>query len=310
MTVTLVAIGDSWELDGFSFNTGPDNRGYSLLVKTHKGWDDGRPPRPRLSDRPNGDGSYRAPNYRGSKVIELAGIARAGSRADRERFKRELGAICLDARTLFPLSKTTRVDTLTAYVELTSEPAFTDLPDGLTFAFNIQVLAPDGRRYSNELKSAQAMLAQASVQGVQWDGPGPGVTGVQWGGPGPAITGVVWQASSGTGSTIGLDNDGTANAPILFTFNAPATGTLPAPAVTRLDTGETIAYSGTLVPGDVLTVNTGTGLALLNGVPVRGLFSRFELFEIAPHSETSVQFSASGPADTATMLAQWSDAYN
>lgn len=306
----LVAIGDTWELDGFSFNTGPDARGYSLHVKTADGWDSGLPARPRLTDRPNGNGSYRASNYRGNRVVELVGWARAGSRLEREDLMASLAAVCLDPKTLYTLTKTTRARATTLFAELTGAPDIKAMPDGLTCSFNIQLVAADGRKYSTEVKSALAMLAQASVQGVQWDGPGPGVTGVQWGGSGPAITGVVWQASSGTGSTIGLDNDGTADAPILFTFTAPATGTLPQPTVTRLDTGETIAYSGTLVPTDVLTVNTGTGLALLNGVPVRGLFSRFELFEIAPHSATSVQFSADGPADTASMLAQWSDAYN
>lgn len=308
--MALVAIGETWELDGFSFNSGADARGYSLLVKSAKGWDSGLPPRPRLTDRPNGNGSYRSPNYRGPRVVELDGIAQAGSRADRERLMNALAAVCLDPKTLYPLTKTTRAHTLTLYVELSGEPALTQLPDGLTVGFNLQVIASDGRKYSTELKSALAMLAQASVQGVQWDGPGPSATGVQWNGPGPSTTGVVWQASSGTGATIGLDNEGTASTPILFTFGAPTIGTLPTPTVTRLDTGETIAYAGTLVPGDVLTVNTGTGLALLNGVPVRGLFSRFELFEVAPSSAISVQFSASGPADTATLLAQWSDAYN
>jgi hypothetical protein len=306
--MTLVSIGDTWELDGFTFNAGPDDRGYSLLVKTDKGWDDGRPPRPRLEPRPNGDGSYRSPNYRGSKVVELTGLARAGSRADREMLKRRLSAICPDAGTLYALSKTTPVDTLTAYVELADTPSVTSLPDGLTLAFNIQVVAPDGRRYSTALKSAQAMLAQSSVEGVVWNGPA-GTTGVEWNGPAIPVTGVVYQASSGTGSIIALDNDGTTPTPVLFTIHAPATGTLPTPTITRLDTGETLAYAGTLVTGDVLTINTGTGLALLNGVPVRGTFSRFEPFEIPKDTAISVQFSAGGPADTATLLAQWSDAY-
>jgi hypothetical protein len=309
VTVTLAAIGDTWELDGFTFNAGPDARGYSALASA-KGWDSGLPARPRLSDRPNGNGSYRASNYRGPRVVELAGVAQAPSKLEREALMNDLAALCLDPATLYPLTKTTRAHTLTAYVELTGDVAVTPLPDGLTVEFNIQVVAADGRKYSTEVQSAQAMLAQAGVQGVQWDGPGPSVTGIQWGGPGPAITGVVWQASSGTGSTIGLTNAGTAAAPILFTITAPAAATLITPAITRLDTGETIAYAGTMGAGSVLTVNTGTGLALLDGVPVRGLFSRFEPFEIPPRSDTSVQFSAGGPADTATLLAQWSNAYN
>lgn len=307
---SLVAIGDTWDLDGLSFNSGVDGNGYSFLVKSSKGWDSSLPPRPRLTDRPNGNGSYRASNYRGPRVVELDGIARAGSKLARESLMNALSGICLDPKTLYQLTKTTRAHVLTLFTELADVVSVVPYPDGLSCSFNIQLVAADGRKYSNSLKSALAMLAQASVQGVQWDGPGPGITGTQWGGPGPAITGVVWQASSATGSTIGLDNDGTAATPVLFTITAPSSGTMPTPTITRLDTGETIAYSGTMIPGDVLTINTGTGLALLNGQPVRGLFSRFELFEIAPHSATAAQFSAGGPADTATLLAQWSDAYN
>lgn len=306
--VDLPAIGDSWDLDGFSFNTGADDRGYSLTA-VGDGWDSGRPARPRLTERPNGDGSYRAPNYRGSKVIELKGWARARSRAARELLMNELSSVCSDPATLYPLTKTTRAHTLTAYVELTDEPKITPLPDGLTVTYNIQVVSPDGRRYSTLLKSAQAQLAQTSVQGTAWNGPGPSTTGVQWNGPGPATTGTVYQASSGTGSVIALDNAGTAPTPILFTVSAPSTGTLPGPTITNISTGETMAFTPTMVVGDVLTINTGTGLALFNGVPLRGAFSRFEPFEVPKSSTIAVQFSAGGPADTATLLAQWSDAY-
>lgn len=304
----LPAIGDSWSLDGFSFNTGADVRGYSLTAKA-KGWDSGRPARPQLTERRNGDGAYRGPNYRGPKVVELTGWARARSKAARELLMNELSTVCADPNTLYPLTKTTRAHTLTAYVELTDSVVVTPLPDGLTVEYNIQVVSPDGRRYSTLLKSAQATLAQSTVLGTQWNGPAPGSTGVQWNGPGPATTGTVYQASSGTGSVIALDNAGTAPAPILFTVNAPSAGTLPGPAITNTDTGETLAFSPTMIPGDVLTINTGTGLALYNGVPLRGAFGRFEPFEIPKSSAIAVQFSAAGPADTASLLAQWSDAY-
>lgn len=311
MTVAdLVAIGDSWELDGLSFNTGADGNGFSFLVKTSHGWDSGLPARPRLTERPNGSGSYRGANYRGSRVVELVGLAAARSRAEREDLMAALAGVCLDAYTLYPLTKTTSARELTLYTELASEPDITPLPDGRHCLFSIQLVATDGRKYATQLKSAQAMLAQASVEGVYWNGPGPATTGTEWNGPAVPITGTVWQASSGTGSTIALDNGGTAPTPILFTFTAPVAATLITPTVTNNDTGETMAYSGTLRAGEILTINTGTGLALLNGTPVRGLFSRFEPFEIPPRSTIAVQFSAGGPADTATMLAQWSDAYN
>lgn len=305
--MALPTIGDTWELDGFQFNAGEfDERGFSAVAEA-SGWDDGLPARPQLTARPNGDGSYRSANYRGSRVVELKGLAKARSRVEREDLIATLKAVCPDARTLYPLTKTTRARTLTLYVELTDAPAVTALPDGLHCTFSIQVVAADGRQYSTELKSAQAMLAQAGAEGVYWNGPA-GSTGVEWNGP-AGTTGTVYQATSSTSSVIALDNDGFAPTPILFTITAPTTGTMPTPTITNNDTGEVIAYSGTLRTGDVLIINTGTGLALLNGVPVRGLFSRFEPFEVPARSSIAVQFSAGGPADTATLLAQWSDAY-
>lgn len=305
--MSLPAIGDTWELDGFQFNAGEfGDRGFSAVASV-SGWDDSLPPRPQLTPRPNGPGAYRGANYRGPMVVGIKGLAKAPSRVDREDLVAALRALCPDAQTLYPLTNVNSARTLTAFVELADTAHVTRLPDGLHVTFDIQAVAVDGRKYSTELQSAQAMLAQAGAEGVYWNGPA-GSTGVEWNGP-AGTTGTVYQATSSTSSVIALDNDGFAPTPILFTITAPTTGTMSTPTITNNDTGEVIAYSGTLRTGDVLIINTGTGLALLNGVPVRGLFSRFEPFEVPARSSIAVQFSAGGPADTATLLAQWSDAY-
>jgi hypothetical protein len=62
------------------------------------------------------------------------------------------------------------------------------------------------------------------------------------------------------------------------------------------------------VPGDVLTVDTATGLVLVNGVAAGGQMIG-DLFEIPRLSTIQVQFAANGPADTAQLSAVWSDAY-
>lgn len=298
----------TWSLDGISFNSGDDVNGWSYLVSV-KGWKDGSPPRSTLQDRPWSNGSFRSSNYRGPRVVEMEGIAQASTRVSREALANRLSGLCYDPALLYPVVCAERSQTLSAMVELSGKVGITELPDGMTLKINILLVASDPRKYSTAVKSAFTALAQAAVGGVAWDGPGPAVTGVQWDGPGPAVTGVVWQLSSGAAGIIALDNAGGASAPILFTITAPVTGTLITPTITNAATGATIAYSGTLIPGDVLTINTGTGLALLNGNSVGALFSRYEMFELPPRATQSVQFSAGGPADTASLLAQWSDTY-
>lgn len=305
--MALPVLGTTWELDGFSFNTGADDDGFSAIVKTARGWRDGPPGRPQLSERPTSSGSYRSPNYLGPKVVELDGIAQAPSRNARELLADVLAGLCFGPDDQFQLICHERTRSLYAYVERQGAPSITDLPDGYTVAFNLQLIAADPRRFSLLGKGDSTTLAQADVGGTQWNGPAG--LGVEWNGPAVPVTGTVWQNSSSTSGFLTLDNAGTAPTPVLFTITAAASGTTPMPTITRLDTGEAMIYGGTLVPGDVLTIDTGTGHALLNGNEVGALFTRYQIFEVPKRTAISVQFTASGPADTAQLLAQWADAY-
>jgi hypothetical protein len=298
----------TWTLDGVSFNTGPDANGFAYLVSKSVGWSGSAPARPDLTDRPSANGSYRASNYTGPKVVELEGVAECADWADRDALSDSLAGLCADPDTLYPLVRTERTRTLRLTVERLGKIEVTEFPDGFTVGFNIQLVASEPRRFSTAVKGASTQIAQAALLGVQWDGSTGVVTGVEWDGPATPVTGVVWQAASGTSGFLDIDNAGTAPTPVLFTITAPTSGTLVMPTIT--DTrGNVLTYSGTLVPGDVLTIDTSTGLCLLNGNNVGGLFMRSDFFEIPPRTTLSVQFSASGPADTASLLAQWSDAY-
>jgi len=298
----------TWTLDGISFNTGPDENGFSYMVKKHKGWTGGPPSRPELIDRPSDHGAYRSSNYDAPRVVELAGIARCTSWADRDALGDSLAGLCRDPDLTYALTRTERSRTLQAFVERTTGTDVTEMPDGFTVSFNISVIASETRKYSTEVKTASTSLAQAALLGVAWDGPAIPITGTEWDGPAIPITGVVWQASSGVSGVIDIDNDGTAPTPVLFTITGPPSGTLLMPTIS--DTrGNVLIYNGSMVTGDVLTIDTATGLCLLNGYQVGGLMSRSDFFEVPARTTLSVQFSASGSADGSGLLAQWSDAY-
>jgi hypothetical protein len=307
MTLPVIA-GAAWTLDGLSFNTGPDANGFSYLVSKSVGWSGSAPARPDLTDRPSSNGAYRASNYRGSRVVELEGVAECAEWTDRDALIDSLNGLCADPDTLYPLVRTERTRTLSLLVELLGKVDVIEHPDGFSVDFTIQVVASEPRRFSTEVKSASTQIAQAALLGVAWDGPAIPITGIEWDGNAIPVTGMVWQASSGVSGFIDLDNAGTAPTPVLFTITAPSSGTLIMPTIT--DTrGNVLTYNGTMAPGDVLTIDTATGSCLLNNYSVGGLFSRSDFFEIPPHTTLSVQFSASGPADTAQLLAQWQDAY-
>jgi hypothetical protein len=296
----------TWTLDGVSFNTGADGNGFAYLVQKATGWAGSAPARPDQTDRPSANGAYRASNYYASRVVELDGVAECSNWADRDALSDSLAGLCADPDTLYPLVRTERTRTLSLLGERMGKVEVVELPDGFSVAFNIQLIANDPRKFSTLVRSASTSIAQAALLGVEWGGPA-GTTGTEWGGP-AGVTGVVWQAGSGTSGVVDLTNDGTSPTPILFTITGPTSGTLPMPTIT--DTrGNVLTYNGALSPGDVLTIDTGTGLCLLNGGSVGGQFSRADFFEIPAHTTLSVQFSASGPADTASLLAQWSDSY-
>lgn len=306
--MALPAIGDTWELDGVTFNSGDNGDGFSYLVKTSSGWDGSAPPRPEVINRPGDHGGYRSANYRAPRVVTLDGIAQAPSRAARDDLKIKLEALIADPAALYELVKTTRTRALTLFVERSDTINVIDLPDGRTVEFNLQVVATDPRKYSSDVKSGVTVLAQAPTEGAWWSGPA-GTTGAEWNGPASPTTGMVWQASSGTSGTITLDNAGITAAPILFTIDAPSSGTLLSPSIVRIDTGETITYGGTMVPGDQLVINTGTGLTRLNGTDVGALLTQSQFFEVPRLGSITVQFLANGPAATAQLTAQWTDTY-
>lgn len=306
--MALPAIGDTWELDGVTFNSGANGDGFSYLVKTSSGWDGSAPPRPQITNRPDDHGGYRAPNYRAPRVVNLDGIAQAPSRAARDDLKIKLESLIADPAALYELTKTTRTRTLTLFVERSDTIDVKDMPDGRTVMFNLQVVATDPRKYASDVKTGVTVLAQAPSEGLWWSGPA-GTTGVEWNGPAVPITGTVWQASSGTTGTITLDNAGITDAPILFTIDAPALLPLINPSIVRIDTGETITYGGTMAPGTQLVINTGTGLTRLDGTDVGALLSRAQFFEVPRLGSLTVQFIATGGAADAQLTAQWTDTY-
>lgn len=295
-----------WELDGTSWNTGPDAAGNRLLVERATGWTSSAPPRPSVQPRPTASGAYRGPNYRGPKIVELAGKAEAVTPQARETLADQIAALCLDPDTLYPLTRHEHARTLTMWVQLNDVVSVVERPDGLTLDVNVQVIAADPTKYSPANASQSTGIAMAAEGGIAWNG-SPSVTGgVEWNGSPTVTGGLIYQDGAGDSGTIVLANTGTAWAPITFTITPESSVTNP--SIANVDTGERITYGGVVT--SVLTINTGTGRTeLAGGLNVGGALTSADFFLVPPRSSIRVVFSAAAGSGAAALLAVNSNAF-
>lgn len=129
--------------------------------------------------------------------------------------------------------------------------------------------------------------------------------GINWRGA-DGQGGLLWRGVDGGNPITGimsLDNPGTAPADILFTITGPAVN----PSV-RTAT-QTIIYGGVLGAGDVLTIDTGTGAVLLNGVNRRPYLTSAEFFTVPPGRELDVLFTCEVQNAQANCTATWHTSY-
>ena len=80
-----------YTVDGWAANTVDDN-GVEWWVTEETGWSSTPPVRLDLADRPQRDGTFDAPTFRGARVLTIEGTAVAPDPDSRERAKDRLEA--------------------------------------------------------------------------------------------------------------------------------------------------------------------------------------------------------------------------
>jgi hypothetical protein len=289
----------AWTVDGWSGNY-IDDDGVRWFVDQETGWFDGVDSRTFDSDRVNAGGSYSSPSLDAVRVITLAGDAKAPTPEAAERARNQINAVGRRGH-LHQLVVEEPVTDKTAMVKRAGGKATPYSPH--CFYFQLVLVAPDPLKYAADSRTASTRLAQDAPGGVQWNGPA-GSTGVQWNGP-AGSTGLVYQTGAGENGVMQLVNDGTADTPVQFTVAGPVTN----PIIVRTETGETIAWNGTVPTGSVLQIDTGTGAVLLNNGNQRPLLTAADFFTVPAGSSINVAFQAPAPSPTAQLTAVWSDAW-
>lgn len=279
-----------------------DANGTAWGVRTNgtSGIFDGPPVTLNQSDFPNSDGAIRSRNFRPTRTMVMNGWAAASSIAGGAASRRAfIGMLNGGGQQNFIVTDLDGL-ILTALVELGDTPKAT--PNALQFDWQLTLSAADPYLYAPAVTASVGL--PGSVSGIDWVGLG---AGIDWTGGG--LGGIVWGTNSSNG-LLQLTNTGPAEAWPVFTISGPPSGTLVNPIIVNSSTGETLAYTGTLSPGDVLVITTKPTArsVLLNGTSYRRFLTNAQYFSVPPNSSITVQFQGTS-ASTPSLLASLASAY-
>jgi hypothetical protein len=277
-----------YTVDTWAANT-LDDSGVEWWVTNESGWSSTPPVRLELANRPQRDGTFDAPSFRGARVVTLEGTAIAPDADTKERAKDRLAAVLADGSALAELAVTERLMTRRALVRLSSETKIADTTP-YTFAWSVQLTAPDPFRYGAQQYTALSGLPKPG-NGLVFPLTGWGTTGLDFGEP--------------SDGALSLSNAGTVTTWPVWTITGPCVE----PVVRNSATGESLGFGLSLGDGDVLVVDVAARTVRLNGASRRAsLLPGSTWFGLRP-GNTGVEFDARRTDTTAVLSVVWRDAW-
>lgn len=297
MTTTLVK--PVWTLPGWAANVVDDN-GVQWTCNVDSGWFSPLGVRSSDTEIPGYDGNYESPNLKAARVITLSGLAKAPDAATADAAVDQFNNLLSSGATLQQFLVHENSRDLTAMVKLSTGSDLTRTT-WRSFEWQLVLIAPDPRKYgptvtaSTGLPSTSGGIDYLTDSGIDYVTNG----GIDYGTP-------------GTSGLLQLTNMGSAESWPMFTFAGPTDGaTLIAPSATNTDTGDRLAYSGTLATSDQLklTSTPGRRSAILNGVPYRRFLTAAEWFPVPAGATVSIQFQGTSSSGTSLLTASLAPAY-
>ena len=226
--------------DGFSLS-GSSPLGGSFYSTDMAGWLSLSMRRGR-EGRPRQDGNFPSTGDIDGKSITVSGVATYSSPVSAATERRQL--LALGGRGLSPLTVVDDAGVLTAMVEVDSLVVTLVHPTMIRFAFALH--APDPLLYGPPTLESTTLAASAGGAGRVW----PRVWPRDWGVPPGVTPGAITAA-----------NNGTAAYRPRLRIDGPVTN----PAVTFVESGDTIRYNATLAADQWLDIDCGLRSVLLNG---------------------------------------------
>ena len=251
-----------------------------------KGWWDPPPSTGAVAQRSYQHGGWADRAYYPPRVLVLEGSLFGNDPLlVRDAFESFIGGLSINE--LFPMVVEEGGLVRHAMVRLEEDPLITWRGGG-SASFNIQLIAPDYRRFSG-------------------DGSGPtysrtvGLPFTQGGRVRPYTLPSTINATVVSGS-VDVVNAGTAPAPVTVRFDGPVSG----PTV-RLPDGQWVSFDLDVLPGQSLVVDLDARTVLLNGVSRRGAM-RGRWLVLGPGNNT-LTFDAASYDEAARMTVSWSDSW-
>jgi hypothetical protein len=277
-----------------------DSNGTAWGVTKTTGIFDGPDVRLNQSAFPNADGGQRSRNFRPPRTSTLSGWARGtsviGTELSRRGFVSLLGGGGQSQLAITFLDGLV----LTALIELAGAPKATPAT-GSEFDWQLTVSAIDpylygaATTYSTTLPNASGGLDWSTGGGLDWSTGG----GLNWG-------------TVGSTGLMTLVNSGGEESWPVFTIAPPTDGaTLVNPIAVDTGRGYQLAWTGTLVLGDVVVIKTSpiNRSVTKNGVPYRVNLTTAQFFSIPAQSSVTVQFQGTSSSQTALLSASLPAAY-
>lgn len=299
MSTGLPAV-EKWSLGDLIFNDTPGADGVEYVAAEVRGWSGSAPRRTTHTNRPATAGTYKQIAYFDGRTITFNGWVWAPDVTTRRGVEHRLAALVNSGVVLYDLSCTEETGTLTAKVELDSEIDIVLSPDEHFLDFSFQVHAQDPRKYGAPQVTSTAL---PSITGT-------GLDFVTTGGLDFVTTGGLNFGTAGSNGVANALNTGTAETWPTFTLTALAVA-VTNPTITNGATGQVLAYTGTLSPGDVLVINTSpyARSVLLNGADRRAFLTTASWFSLPPTIVTPITYGATSADSTSTLTAAWSPAF-
>ena len=251
-----------------------------------KGWWDPPPSTGAVAQRSYQHGGWANQAYYSPRVLVLEGSLFGNDPLlVRGAFESFIGGLSINE--LFPLVVEEGGLVRHAMVRLEEDPLITWRGGG-SASFNIQLIAPDYRRFSG-------------------DGSGPtysqtvALPFTEGGRRRPYTLPKRIDATVVSGS-VDVANRGNAPSPVVATFDGP----VPSPTV-RMPDGQSMTFALDVLPGQELSVDFDSRTVLLNGVSRRGAV-RGRWLEFSPGANTLI-FDAASYNEAARMTVSWSDSW-
>lgn len=250
--VALEGAGSLALKTGFDLGWAPGTATY-LTGKGVEGWTGSAPIRRNKSELLGGHGTHAERGFKDERLITVTGHHVAESRAAAGLYADDLAAFLGDGEWGVFRVDDASLGTRWAEVYLAAGGVEVTWTGGVDVAFQIFMVAPDGRKYGTPVTSAATGVPVA----------GNGLVFPLFGSPN---TGVLDIGSGGYAGRASVTNTGTADTGPRFTVWGDY---VPGFTLTELSTGRRLVYTETLTTGQTLVLDAHDGSVTLDGYAPR-----------------------------------------